>query len=51
MINAIGRFDDEEGHANFVHLFIEKQTDTFYRMIEVIILRCIRQHNLNALLH
>merc|ERR1712107_271961 len=46
MIAVIGRFD-EEGNKQYVNLFIEKQTDTFYRMVEILILRCLRQHHLN----
>ena len=45
-IKDIGRFDDV-GQANYVLKFIENQTDTFYRMVEILILRCIRQHHLN----
>ena len=45
-IKDIGRFDDV-GQANYVQKFIENQTDTFYRMVEILILRCIRQHHLN----
>jgi len=46
MIKDIRRFDDV-GQANYVLKFIENQTDTFYRMVEMLILRCIRQHHLN----
>jgi len=47
MMEIIARFDDE-GHNEFVHKFIDNQTDTFYRMVEILILRCIRLHHLTV---
>lgn len=49
MMDMIGQFDDV-GTRNFTKQFIEKQTDTFYRMVEILILRCVRQHQLNVVL-
>ena len=32
----------QRGNVEFVNLFVEKQTDTFYRMVEILILRILR---------
>jgi len=47
LISALTNFDDE-GNDNFVKLFFENQTDTLYRMVEILILRCLRLHHMNA---
>jgi len=47
MMNALAKFDDE-GQNEIVQKFIENQTDTFYRMVEIVVLRCIRLHHLSV---
>ena len=49
LLSMIGRFDDV-GTRRFTKRFIDDQTDTFYRMVEILILRCVRQHQLNVVL-